>query len=103
MPPRPRTDFETLLPMLRQLRETAPPRAGTGAVVDGRFMTCSIEPLRRCGGTRAQETKQLAQSEAYAKKAGDGAGVSAWRARMGTAAAKQIYRLRLSNGRIGER
>lgn len=93
------TDFEQLPPMLRQLRD----RYGSvpeQALVDGGFAACHSIELAAAAGCAVyaplkEEQKQLAQDkDPYAKKAGDGVGVAAWRARMGTAAAKQIYRLR---------
>jgi transposase len=93
------SDQDQLPPMLAQLKERygQVPKEG---LVDGGFaslesideaseMSCMVfAPLK-------EEHKQLAAGkDPYAKKAGDSASVASWRARMGTAAAKQIYKLR---------
>jgi transposase len=94
------SDGEELTPMLDQVEE----RYGKNpaeALVDGGFATkeaisdaaenhdCTVyAPLK-------EEAKQLAAGgDPYAKKKGDSPAVAAWRARMATAAAKQIYKLR---------
>lgn len=94
------SDGEQLSPMLDQVKE----RCGKDpqeALVDGGFATreaitdaaenhaCTVyAPLK-------EEAKQLAAGgDPYAKKKGDSPAVAAWRARMASAAAKQIYKLR---------
>ena len=70
------------------------------ALVDGGFASLkSIDEAAQRGCTPyaplKDEHQQLAAGkDPYAPKPGDGAAVAAWRARMGTAAAKAIYRLR---------
>jgi hypothetical protein len=93
------SDQEQLPPMLGQLRE----RYGgmpQEALVDGGFASLeTIEAATKENCTvyapLKDEAKQLqAGRDPYAKKKGDNAAVAAWRARMATAAAKAIYRLR---------
>lgn len=93
------TDGEQLPPMLDQLRrryDRVPPEA----LVDGGFASLgAIEAAQAAGCTvyapLKDEAKQLAAgADPYARKKGDSDAVAAWRARMGTAAAGAIYRLR---------
>jgi len=93
------TDSEELPPMLDQLeqRYDRPPEE---ALVDGGFASLdAIEDAARRGCTvyapLKDEQKQLAAGkDPYAPKRYDGAAVASWRERMGTAAAKLLYRLR---------
>jgi len=92
-------DGEELPPMLDQLGE----RYGqlpNEVLVDGGFATKdAIEQADQRGCTvyapiRAEEKKRAAGNDPYARKKGDSDAVAAWRSRMGTEAAKLIYRLR---------
>lgn len=93
------SDREQLTPMLEQIKERygQPP---SEALVDGGFATQdAIETASQAGCTvyapLREEHKQLAAGKnPYAKKRRDSAAVAAWRARMGTDAAKEIYRER---------
>jgi len=93
------TDGEELPPMLEQL-EGRYDRRPDEALVDGGFATretidkaaqqsCTVyAPLK-------EEEKQLAAGkDPYMRKKGDSQAVAAWRQRMGTVAAKLLYRLR---------
>jgi hypothetical protein len=93
------TDNEQLTPMLEQLKDRYD-RLPEEVLVDGGFATkdaitdaagrgCVVyAPLK-------EKEKQLAEGkDPYAPKKGDTPAVSDWRARMGTAAAKAIYKLR---------
>ena len=93
------TDNEQLPPMLEQVQE----RYGevpTEAVVDGGFASKeAIEQGTKLGcvvyAPLKEEEKQISQGkDPYAKKKGDSPAVAEWRTRMGTAAAKAIYKLR---------
>ena len=70
------------------------------ALVDGGFATKgAIEYAEGRGCTvyapiKAEEKKQAAGKDPYARMKGDSDAVAAWRSRMGTEAAKLIYRLR---------
>lgn len=93
------TDMYQLPPMLDRLREKYG-QVPAEALVDGGF--ASLEAI----GTATEkgcvvyaplkdEEKQLtAGKDPYVKKRGDSEAVAAWRSRMGTATAKQMYRLR---------
>jgi transposase len=93
------TDSEELPPMLEQLEERygQPPAE---VLVDGGFATCdTIDKATEQGcvvyAPLKDEEKQLAAGKnPYAAKKGDSAAVVGWRQRMGTTAAKGIYRLR---------
>ena len=93
------TDQDQLPPMLEQL-EARYERLPQAALVDGGFASrASIERASQAGCTvyapLKEEQKQLAAGkDPYAQKQGDSPAVASWRARMGTAAAKTIYRLR---------
>jgi|SRR5271154_4259960 len=93
------SDQEQLPPMLDQLQERYD-RLPDEALVDGGFASlAAIDAASQAGCTvyapLKEEEKQLnAGSDPYAKKKGDSDAVAAWRARMGTAAAKGIYKLR---------
>jgi transposase len=93
------SDFEQLPPMLGQLQARYG-QTPASALVDGGFAACkSIERAADVGcavyAPLKEEQKQLEQgNDPYAKKPNDGVGVAAWRARMGTTLAKQIYKLR---------
>ena len=93
------TDSNELPPMLDQLAERYD-RQPDEALVDGGFASCdAIEKATEQGCTvyapLKQEEKQLAAGKnPYSAKKGDSPAVAAWRERMGTAAAKLIYRLR---------
>jgi transposase len=93
------TDGDELPPMLEQLEERYDRRPDE-ALVDGGFASretinkateegCTVyAPLK-------EEEKQLAAgNDPYLRKKGDSPALAAWRERMGTAAAKLIYRLR---------
>jgi transposase len=93
------TDNEQLPPMLDQLQERYE-QVPAEALVDGGFASKeAIEQASAKGcvvyAPLKEEEKQLAEGkDPYAKKKGDRAAVAAWRERMGTAAAKAIYRWR---------
>ena len=98
------TDGDQLPPMLDQLGRRygrTPPEA----LVDGGFAT--VATIEQAAGRDCtvyaplkDEAKQLqAGKDPYAPKKRDDAAVAAWRARMGTAAAKAIYKLR---GQVAE-
>lgn len=93
------TDAQQLPPMLEQIEE----RCGTTpkeALVDGGFATLeTIEQATEQGCTvyapLKDEEKQLSEGkDPYARKPGDSPSVVAWRARMGTAVSKTIYKWR---------
>ena len=93
------TDMEELPPMLEQLEERydRPPEE---ALVDGGFASLdAIDDAAQRGCTvyapLKDEQKQLAaDKDPYAPKRYDSEAVASWRERMGTAAAKLVYRLR---------
>lgn len=93
------TDREELPPMLEQLEERYD-RQPDEALVDGGFASReTIDKATEQGCTvyapLKEEEKQLAAGkDPYVRKKGDSTAVAAWRERMGTAAAKLIYRLR---------
>lgn len=93
------SDQEQLRPMLDQLHERYGQRPKE-AVVDGGFASLeAIEESAKHGCTvyapLKDEEKQVARGiNPYLPKQGDSEAVAAWRARMGTAAGKAIYRLR---------
>jgi hypothetical protein len=93
------TDNEQLTPMLDQFQERYQ-RIPPEALVDGGFASReAIQQATERGcvvyAPLKEEEKQLAESkDPYAKRKGDSAAVAAWRERMGTTAAKAIYRLR---------
>jgi transposase len=93
------TDQEQLPPMLDQLKERYD-QVPAESLVDGGFASIeSIDAASEKGSTvyapLKEEHKQLAAGkDPYAKKAGDSVAVADWRARMGTPAAKQVYKLR---------
>jgi hypothetical protein len=93
------TDQDQLPPMLQQLEERYD-QIPQEALVDGGFAARdSIDQASQAGCTvyapLKEEQKQLdAGKDPYAKKKGDSPAVASWRARMGTATAKTIYRLR---------
>jgi transposase len=93
------TDYEQLKPMLDQLNDRYD-RVPVEALVDGGFTTLdAIDQASKAGckvyGPLKDEEKQLAAGkDPYARKEGDSDAVADWRARMGTDAAKVIYRLR---------
>jgi transposase len=93
------TDSNQLPPMLKQLEERyedVPPEA----LVDGGFATVNtIEQADALGCTvyaplKNQQKQEEQGKDPYARKKGDSDAVAAWRSRMGTEAAKTIYRLR---------
>ena len=92
-------DGGQLAPMLEQLRERYQ-QLPTAMLVDGGFTTLAdIDTAHAQGvqvyGPLKEEAKQLADGkDPYQPKKKDGPGVAAWRQRMGTAAAKAIYRER---------
>jgi transposase len=93
------SDQDQLPPMLEQLQDryAQTPRE---ALVDGGFASLhAIDEASQAGCTvyapLKDADKQLgAGQDPYTAKKGDSEAVAAWRARMGTAAAKAIYRLR---------
>lgn len=93
------TDAEQLPPMLTQLRQRYG-RVPEEALVDGGFASrTAIRKATDEGCTVYAPLKQAAEQLAagrdpYAPKRGDDAALIAWRQRMGTEAAKQLYRLR---------
>jgi transposase len=93
------SDQDQLPPMLEQLKERYDQVPGEG-LVDGGFASLeTIDAASEMGCTvyapLKEEHKQLAAGkDPYARKAGDSTAVAGWRARMGTAAAKQVYKLR---------
>lgn len=92
-------DSEQLPPMLDQLEERYE-HVPEEVLIDGGFATKdAINAAADKGSTvyapLKDEAKQVdAGKDPYAKKRGDSSAIAAWRARMGTAAAKKIYRLR---------
>lgn len=93
------TDSEQLPPMLEQIEEryeTTPKEA----LVDGGFASLeAIDQATAQGCTvyapLKDEGKQLSEGkDPYARKTGDTPALTAWRARMGTAVAKTIYKWR---------
>jgi transposase len=93
------TDSEELPPMLEQLEERYD-RQPEEALVDGGFASQETIEQAAAGGCTVyaplkEEEKQLAAGkDPYAPKKRDSAAMAAWRQRMGTAAAKLIYRWR---------
>ena len=93
------SDQDQLPPMLDQIEQRYD-RIPDEALVDGGFTSReSIEAASQAGCTvyapLKEEQKQLeAGKDPYAKKTGDSPALASWRARMGTEAAKAIYRLR---------
>jgi transposase len=93
------TDQQQLPPMLEQIEQRYE-RVPAESLVDGGFASLeAIDVASAMGSTvyapLKDEHKQLAAGkDPYAKKKGDSTAVANWRARMGTAAAKQLYRLR---------
>ncbi len=93
------TDNEQLTPMLEQLDERYK-RVPDEALVDGGFATVdAIEQATARGCTvyspvKDEEKQREAGQDPHAPKKGDSDAVAQWRIRMGTVAAKLIYRLR---------
>jgi transposase len=93
------TDQDQLPPMLEQLKERYG-QVPEESLVDGGFASLeAIDAASEMGCTvyapLKEEHKQLAAGkDPYARKAGDSDAVAGWRARMGTAVAKQVYKLR---------
>lgn len=93
------TDQQQLPPMLEQVKQRYG-QVPAESLVDGGFASLeAIDAASAMGSTvyapLKDEHKQLAAGkDPYAKKKGDSNAVAGWRARMGTAAAKQIYQLR---------
>ncbi len=93
------SDQEQLPPMLDQLEEHYD-QTPEEALVDGGF--ASLETINQAAergctvyAPLKDEEKSLAKGkDPYAPKKGDSQAVAAWRARMGTLAAKLVYRLR---------
>jgi len=92
-------DGEELPPMLDQLKERYE-RMPNEALVDGGFATKdAIDQAGERGCTvyapiKAEEKKRANGEDPYARRKGDTDAVAAWRSRMGTEAAKLIYKLR---------
>jgi transposase len=93
------TDNEQLTPMLHQLDERYG-RVPDEALVDGGFATLdAIDQANDLGCTvyaplKDEEKQCAAGKDPHARKQGDSDAVADWRRRMGTEAAKLIYRLR---------
>jgi len=93
------SDQEQLPPMLDQLKQRYDQVPGE-SLVDGGFASLETIDAASIKGSAVyaplkEEHKQLAAGkDPYAKKTGDSPAVAGWRARMGTAAAKQVYKLR---------
>jgi transposase len=93
------TDSEELPPMLDQLEERYE-RVPNEALVDGGF--ASVKAIEEADGRKCtvyaplkdEEKQRAAGTDPHARKKGDSDAVAAWRSRMGTEAAKAIYRLR---------
>lgn len=92
-------DSEELVPMLSQLHERYGKRPRE-VLVDGNFTTkAAITEAadRGCtvyGPIKEEQKQRDAGKDPHAKKKGDSPAVAEWRARMGTAAAKALYKLR---------
>jgi transposase len=92
-------DSEQLPPMLDQLNDRYE-RVPDIALVDGGFATINtIEQADDRGCTvyaplKDEEKQRAKGTDPHARKKGDSDAVAAWRSRMGTEAAKLIYRLR---------
>jgi transposase len=95
------TDRAELPPMLQQIEERLGQKPKE-VLVDGGFVTVEAIDEAERGGTTVyappkEERKQLeAGQDPYARKASDTEATAAWRARMGTASAKAIYKERAS-------
>lgn len=93
------SDAEQLVPMLGQL-QTRYGRTPPATLVDGGFATKdSIEGAAEKNCTvyaplKNHEKQQSQGIDPHARKKGDSQAVAAWRLRMGTEAAKTMYRLR---------
>jgi transposase len=93
------TDSEQLTPMLDQLDERYD-RVPGEALVDGNFATLgAIDQANHRSCTvyaplKDEEKQRAAGTDPHARKEGDSDAVADWRSRMGTEAAKVIYRLR---------
>jgi transposase len=93
------TDSEQLPPMLDQLEERYE-RVPNEALVDGGFATKgAIDHAADHGCTvyapvKNEEKQKGEGKDPHARKKGDSDATAAWRERMGTEEAKQIYRLR---------
>jgi len=93
------TDMEELPPMLEQLQERYD-RLPEEALVDGGFASLdAIDDAAQRGCTvyaplKDEQKQLLAGKDPYAPKRYDSEAVASWRERMGTAAAKLVYRLR---------
>ena len=92
-------DSEQLVPMLEQLEERYHKRPDD-VLADGSFMTkeaITEAAARGCtvyGPIKEEQKQRKAGKDPHAKKKGDSPAVAEWRTRMGTAAAKAIYKLR---------
>jgi transposase len=93
------SDQEQLPPMLEQIEERYQ-RVPEEALVDGGLASLdTVDAATQAGclvyAPLKEEQKQLAAGkDPYAKKKGDTPAVAQWRTRMGTQAAKLVYRLR---------
>jgi transposase len=93
------TDGDQLPPMLEQLDQRYE-RVPDEALVDGGFATvAAIEQADEQGCTvyapvRDEEKQRAEGKDPHARKRGDSDAVAGWRERMGTEAAKVLYRLR---------
>lgn len=92
-------DLEQLPPMLEQLRERYDDLPAE-VLIDAGFASLKvIDAASQAGCTIYAPLKEEAKQrhaglDPYARRTGDSDAVAAWRARMGTAAAKEIYKLR---------
>jgi transposase len=93
------SDGGQMQPMLEQL-ETRYQEKPKEMLVDGGFTTLlDIEQAERAGvkvlgPIKNEESKKAKGDDPYQPKKSDGPGVGAWRQRMGTAAAKELYKWR---------
>lgn len=92
------TDHGELVPLVRRLERSfgVPPDE---ILVDGGFVVLDDIAALEASGTAvyAPPPGQRASGEAIPHRRPDGPGVAAWRARMGTDAAKAVYRLRAAS------
>ncbi len=89
-------DFGQLGPMLTQIEQRYA-RRPTAALVDGGYVSVSdIEAAAACAIKVYAPTKvdKRTNRDLHVPREGDGPGMAAWRVRMGTAQAKEIYKER---------
>jgi transposase len=96
-----RHDAEQMTPMVKQLHDRYQ-QFPAEMLVDGGYVSREAIDAAHAGGTavyapvKEPDKQQARGKDPYAPKPGDKAGTIAWRARMSTAAAKEIYRERAS-------